>query len=308
MMSCRVKCSLAVLSFLFAVPLPAQQLEIRFLSVGQGDAALILTPEHKAVLIDAGPIGSPVERVLRSAHIDTVDLVVASHNHADHIGGMPEVLAGSAVKFYLDNGIPITTSAYRKTIRLVTSRQVQYLRPTSRTITVGSVRFRVLAPPSAVRDQNNSSVGIMIEYGRFHALFTGDSELAELEYWLAHESVGPVSVIKVAHHGSANGTSRRWARKTQPFIAVVSVGSNSYGHPSDRVIQVWSGVAGRVFRTDQDGTVDVRADSSGGFTVSTTAGFDCRVSDSSVRLSGNGDGRNALCRGSNRREDRSPGR
>src|SRR5690349_20213683 len=92
--------AMVVAVLLFARSALAQQLEIRFLDVGQGDAAVIITPEHKAVLIDAGPTGSLVEQMLRSQHIDTLDLVVASHNHADHIGGMPAVLGGTVVKFY----------------------------------------------------------------------------------------------------------------------------------------------------------------------------------------------------------------
>jgi competence protein ComEC len=94
----------------------AQSLTIRFLDVGQGDAALVVTPEGQRALIDAGPSGAGVANYVRALGYDTLDLVVASHNHADHIGGMAAVLQGAVVRFYLDNGLPHTTATYRRTI------------------------------------------------------------------------------------------------------------------------------------------------------------------------------------------------
>src|SRR5205823_6360762 len=151
---------LALAVALTARPISAQQLEIRFLDVGQGDAALIRSGT-KTLLIDAGGSAGVVS-YLRAFHIDTIDLVIASHNHA--------------------------------------------------------------------------SVGALIEYGEFHALFTGDSELHEFDYWLSNGAIPRVHVVKVAHHGSPNGTSAAWIEATHPQVAVISVGAgNSYGHPSAAV-------------------------------------------------------------------------
>jgi len=100
---------------LLSTPLATQQLEIHFLNVGQGDAAIVQEGGHTAI-IDAGPSG--ISAFLTSFHIDTVDLVIASHPHADHIGGMPELLQSHVVRFYLDNGIPHTTAIYRRTLAL----------------------------------------------------------------------------------------------------------------------------------------------------------------------------------------------
>ena len=248
----------------------AQDLQIRFLDVGQGDAALIVAPEGKKVLIDAGRGSWPVVPYLRSNHYDTLDLVVASHNHADHIGGMADVLATTVVRYYLDNGIPYTTATYQRTIQAVEASGAQYLQATARTITVGSVRLRVLAPPSEQVDQNNGSVGILVEYGQFRALLTGDSEQYELEYWLEHDSIPQVQVLKVAHHGSWNGTTEAWATRTRPQVAVISVGANNqYGHPAAEVVALWNSVGARVYRTDRDGTVAIDARRDGTFTVTT---------------------------------------
>lgn len=253
---------------LVAGALRAQTLELRFFDVDQGDAALIVTPEGKTVLVDAGPGAASVVSHLRSHHYDTLDLVVASHAHSDHIGGMAEVLGATAVRFYLDNGIPHTTATYRQTMQAVEASGAQYLQATARTITVGSARVRVLPPPSRQVDQNDGSVGILLEFGEFRALLTGDSEQYELQYWLQHDSIPRVTVVKVAHHGSPNGTSAAWILATRPQVAVISVGAgNSYGHPSPQVVEAWERGGARVYRTDRDGSVIVQARRDGGYVV-----------------------------------------
>jgi len=253
---------------LVAGPVHAQTLELRFFDVGQGDAALIVTPEGKRVLVDAGPDASPVVPYLQSHHYDTLDLIVASHNHTDHIGGMAAVIASTVVRAYLDNGIPHTTATYQGTLRAVAGSGAQYLQATARSITVGSARLRVLPPPSRQVDQNNGSVGVLLEYGEFRALLTGDSEQDELGSWLQHESVPRVTVVKVAHHGSRNGTTAAWVQATRPQVAVISVGAgNSYGHPAPQVIELWQSAGARVYRTDRDGAVIIEAQRNGSYIV-----------------------------------------
>ena len=255
-------------ALLLVYPLTAQTLELRFFDVGQGDAALIVTPEGKRVLLDAGPGASPVVPYLRSHHYDTLDLIVASHNHTDHIGGMAAAIAATVVRAYLDNGIPHTTATYQSTLQAVAASGAQYLYATTRTVTVGSASLRVLPPPSRQVDQNNGSVGILLEYGEFRALLTGDSEQAELGYWLQHESVPRVTVVKVGHHGSRNGTTAAWVQATRPQVAVISVGAgNWYGHPAPQVVEQWQSAGARVYRTDRDGAVIVEARRDGSYIV-----------------------------------------
>lgn len=259
---------LALSSLLLALPLWGQQLELRFLDVGQGDAVLV-REGRKTAVIDAGPSGDVALR-LRALGIDTIDLAVASHNHADHIGGMAAILSQFVVRFYLDNGVPHTTATYQRTIQAVAASGAQYLGPTARTITLGSARLRIIPPPPGGGDHNNSSVGIVIDFGDFRALLSGDSELPELAYWLRHEVVPRVHVVKVAHHGSWNGTSREWVERTHPVAAVISVGAgNSYGHPSAQTLALWEAVGARMYRTDRDGGVLMLANRDGTFVIST---------------------------------------
>src|SRR5437016_12610552 len=130
---------LALAVSLTARLISAQQLEIRFLDVGQGDAALIRSGT-KTLLIDAGSSAGVVS-YLRAFHIDTIDLIIASHNHADHIGGMTGVLQSAVVRFYMDNGVPQTTATYQRTMQAVQVSGAQYLRPTARTITPGAAQI-----------------------------------------------------------------------------------------------------------------------------------------------------------------------
>jgi beta-lactamase superfamily II metal-dependent hydrolase len=239
--------------------------------VGQGDAALITTPEGRHILLDAGPSGERVANVLRAEGVDTLDLVIASHAHADHIGGMAMVLAGSVVRAYVDNGIPHTTATYRRTLGAVEREPgLRYLDAAERTIGVGSVSVRILPPARADATQNDNSVGVLIEYGQFRALYTGDSEAGAVGAWLAAGRIPRVTMVKIAHHGSRNGSTAALVRATSPVIALISVGSrNAYGHPSAQVEQAWRAAPATVYRTDRHGTIELAAKADGSFTVRT---------------------------------------
>lgn len=245
-------------------------LQIIQLSVGQGDAALVITPEGKRVLIDAGPTETSILAHLRQFKIDTIDLLVASHNHADHIGGIPGVLGAVVVRAYLDNGIPHTTNIYARTLAAVEAEPgLQYLQATDRVIDLGAVKIRVLPPSQLDNSQNNNSVGLLLTYGLFSALFTGDSEQMELRSWLANSLLPKVTLHKAAHHGSWNGVTDEARGALSPKVVLISVGPNSYGHPAPEVEEGWRTVGASVYRTDRNGTITVLALSDGKFRVVT---------------------------------------
>ena len=243
-----------------AQPAPDDTLRIAFFDVGQGDAALITTASGRRVLVDAGPVNAGVAMLLRRMGVDTLDLVVASHGHADHIGGMPAVFATLAVRAYMDNGIPHTTQTYQRTMQAVQAEPgLQYLQATRRTIRLGGIVIRVLPPSGTDSSQNNNSAGLVVEHGAFRALFTGDSERRQLTWWLAHDSIGRVSLVKAAHHGAQNGATEEWVAATRPGVVVVPVGRNSYGHPSASVIDSWTRADAQVYATTANGLIIVKA-------------------------------------------------
>ncbi|MGH7678875.1 MAG: ComEC/Rec2 family competence protein [Gemmatimonadaceae bacterium] len=247
-------------------------LTITHFDVGQGDATLIVTPERRRVLIDAGPLGSGVAPRLKRLGIDTLDLVIASHNHADHIGGMPEIFAALVVLNYMDNGIPHTTLTYQRTIAAVAAeRGLRYLQATERVVEVGSAALRVLPAATIDSSQNNNSVGVIVAYGEFTALFTGDSEQRQLTRWLRAEKIPRVTMVKSAHHGAANGASPRLYAATSPRVVVISAGpANRYGHPSPITLRGWAATSAEIYRTDIHGSVEVTATRDGRFTVRTS--------------------------------------
>lgn len=264
-------------------------MQLAFLDVGQGDAALVTTPEGRRVLIDAGPDRDDVAALLRARGIDTVDLAVASHNHADHIGGMAAAVRGVVVRNYLDNGVPTTTATYARTLDAVEARGTRYLRASERTITVGSVTFRVLPVPAGMDadDQNNQSVGVVVEHGGFRALFTGDAEEAERGFWRRSGRLPAAAVLKVSHHGSPNGTDARWLDAVRPSLAVISVGTgNTYGHPGPGVLKLLAARRVRTLRTDRDGEVVVTGRPDGSFTVRTLRASTPRASRAAASRAG----------------------
>lgn len=245
-------------------------LVISFADVGQGDLVTIITPEGKHVIIDAGRSGDAAQRILWETPTDTIDLLVASHNHQDHIGGIPWIFQRFHVRAFMDNGVPHTTASYRQAIVAARNEPgLMYLEATARTVRVGSVALRILPPSLRDREQNNNSVGILVEHGEFRALLTGDAEEEQLAHWLATASIPRVHVLKASHHGARNGTTGDWIRATQPRAVVVSVGGrNGFGHPAPEVILAWQQAGAKVYRTDETKGVFLAAQRDGSFHMS----------------------------------------
>lgn len=239
--------------------------------MGQGDAVLVRSPEGKTALVDAGPGVDLVPR-LRALGVDTLDLVVASHAHADHIGGMQRVLRRVPVRNYMDNGLPYTTATYRNVLRELTGRRgITYLRATPRTLTLGSVTIEVLPVPESEDDQNNRSVALLVRYGAFVALLSGDSERRELGSLVEEGAIPPLTLLKAPHHGSGNGLTSAFLRAASPRVVVISVGKNDYGHPHPDALAAYAATGARVLRTDRDGQITIEGARDGGFTIERSA-------------------------------------
>ncbi len=247
------------------IPNPSGEATIEFLDVGQGDSILIRSPEGKAALVDAGP-SNRIVGLLQKRGVKRLDLVVVSHHHQDHYGGMGAVIGAFRPRVFLDADSPHVTANYLSLLRKVKEAGITAIRPgpEERKIELGSVLLRVF--PEAPRDEheeNNNSVGIRVEFGRFSALLTGDSEVKERRWWLAEvpSLCDRVDVLKLAHHGSRNGTDAAWLGTTRPKVAVASLGlANEFGHPHAETLRLLRADGIPLARTDRSGSIRVKTD------------------------------------------------
>lgn len=275
----RVPTLLAALVGLLALPgcLPGQVSEehphpfrIHFLDVGQGDAVLIQAPTGQNVLIDAGP-GVGVVDQLRALGVEGLELFIASHNHADHIGGAAAVLRAFPVGYFMDNGIIHTTATYERLLQAVLEMDVPLLEPERRTIGVGEGVLEILPSPGApALGHNDNSLGVILRFGEFRAIFPGDAEPRLWRFWLdtSPEVLSPVQLHKASHHGSRNGDVEAAMERLRPEVVVVSAGrDNRYGHPHPEAVALYRGVGARVMITGDCGTITVLAARNGSFDV-----------------------------------------
>lgn len=245
-------------------------LGLHFLDVGQGDAAVVLTPGGHAVLVDAGPRSERDDagrRVvvpwLRRVGVRRVAVLLASHGHLDHVGGAAAVYDRLTVDLTLEPQALLPDPAYRSFLAAMAAAGGQWgaARPGVE-FTLDGVRFRIVHPdPSWARwglDANDDSAVLLVEYRGFRALLAGDA--GEATEAALRGRIGPVDLLKVGHHGSATSTGAGWLAELQPRVAVISVGRNSYGHPSPAVLARLGAQRASVWRTDRDGTVSVVTD------------------------------------------------
>ena len=248
----------------------APSLRIDFIAVGQGDAALVTSPTGKRVLIDGGPheAGPALTAFLRERDPKPLDLVILSHRHADHLGGLPSWCATSARACSWTRPFPHPTPLYESLMRALDERSIPVRQAErGRRIDLGGGAFAtLLSPPTppisrSRSDVNANSVVLRIDYGKIGILFAGDAEAPTERWLLADGAKLGAQVLKVAHHGSRYSSTPAFLRAVHPTIAVMSVGAgNDYGHPAPETLARLEKLGARVLRTDLDGTVTVETD------------------------------------------------
>ena len=239
---------------------------IEILDVGQGDSILIRSPEGKTALIDAGPTHDGALRELHRKGIKSLDMVAISHHHSDHYGGMDHVIRAMKPRYFLASRSGHSTATYLRLLKTVEAQGMAVIQPSShaRKIELGSVEMTLFPqPPDDRKEENNNSLGLRVRYGNFSCLLTGDSEETERQWWLKHDPdlVSNCTILKLAHHGSRNGTDASWLRIVRPELAVASMGrNNEYGHPHSETVSLLRRSGLPFLRTDQLGTIVIITD------------------------------------------------
>ena len=253
------------------------EVTIRFLDVGQGDSILVTTDDNKVMLLDGGGLeaGPIVTAWLKELEIDKIDLLITSHPHLDHIGGVVSVLRTTKIGTYLDSGIPHTTETYKKMASLVVAKKIRSVKARAgRKIRLGKqVELEILGPRDPLlkdtrSDLNANSVIVHLKVGTVDLLLLGDSEPDTLDRLLA-DGLPSIEILKIGHHGSRWGTSRALLDATRPRVAVISCGrSNRFGHPHNNTLAALQDADVQIYRTDLQGTIVVTTDGKG-FAIST---------------------------------------
>ncbi len=242
----------------------AGPLKVYFFDVGEGDAALIISPTGKSALIDAGPAsaGQALAKRLESLLSAPLDLAILTHSHVDHLGGFTDALSARGARQFIDCGYPDPSPARHDLEEYLHSRgvPVQVAAVGQRFDLGGGVGLTVLAPSQPFltgtrSDVHANSLVVRLDHDKLHVLFAGDIEV-EAEARLAERDADALraDVIKVPRHGASTGSTTAFLKAVHPEYAVVSVGAgNALDLPSGDALGRLVDSGAKVLRTDVDG-------------------------------------------------------
>lgn len=250
------------------------QFSVHYIDVGQGDCAFIKSPDG-CVLIDGGDngYGEKVIGYLKDLNVSSIDYVIATHPHTDHIGGLDEVIEAFEVENIIMPRLTAintpTTQCYEDLLMAVRSSgaKVTAAKPDAE-YKLGKVYILILSPSVQSEDLNDMSVVTRVSYGGTFFLFMGDASTA-VEKQLLKNNLNCLSadILKAGHHGSKYSSSTAFLNEVRPSEIVISCGAgNSYGHPHDQALKRMKKTEADILRTDRNGTIVIRSD---GATLST---------------------------------------
>jgi competence protein ComEC len=239
------------------------KLKVHYIDVGQGDSEFFELPNGQTMLIDAGnpENGQQIVSYIKNLGHTKIDYLVATHPHADHIGGMTTVVNSLDIGTFFAPKVTTTTQTYKDLISALQSKKlgIHVAKAGVNMFKTGSLSADIVAPVNISGDDlNQYSAVIMLEYGDTKFLFTGDAGESSESQITADVKA---DVLKVGHHGSSTSTSQAFLTKVKPKYAVIEVGAgNSYGHPTAATLSKLQAIGATVYRTDKDGTIVFTSD------------------------------------------------
>lgn len=236
------------------------EMRVHFIDVGQGDSILIESPNGKMMLIDGGvkSAGNQVIAYLTELGVQKLDVVVATHPDADHIGGLIPILNSIGVAQFYDSGKVHTSQTFEEMLTLIDTKNIPYHVPkTGDTIVLDDkLEIKVMNADETASDNNDASIVLKVMYGHVSFLLTGDAGITLEKEMLAQDV--KATVLKAGHHGSNTSSSQSFIQAVQPEVTVLSYGKdNKYGHPHEEVVERLRAVDSSIYATAEAGTVIV---------------------------------------------------
>lgn len=246
------------------------RIKVSFLDVGQGDSILIQTPQNQNILIDGGPDDMVIHGLSKNLSWwdRTIDLLILTHPHDDHVTGLNDVLKRYQVKKIAYTGVIHNSPNYIAWLKSVQAKKIPMfiINQPRKIILNEDCVLDVIYPTNGLLNKeidnvNNSSIVVKLNYKDVKFLFTGDVEEIVEEKLLADSADLKSHVLKIAHHGSDTSSIDDFLKKVDPDVAVISVGKdNKFGHPNGRTLNKLERLGVKIFRTDQDREINLVSD------------------------------------------------
>lgn len=261
--------TLGIWAFLFSIE-EDSTLKFIVFDIGQGDALFIETPDHYRVLIDGGPDAKVVQKLgeVMPFWARTIDLVILTHPHADHAGGLPDVLERYKVRTVIESQADYGTAEYAAWQKKEMDKKIiSYAAISGTAVFIGKyAHLKILTPFESVegksfKNVHDANIASELDFGKIKILLMGDAEDESERELLRRGALADIDILKVGHHGSKTSSAEAFLKVVKPEVAVISVGrKNRYGHPYEAVLKRLQDFGARILRTDTDGDIKLTSD------------------------------------------------